>query len=408
MLSSRPPGGEVTRTMELTEINAEDTSGAVPVSEIELVETLDKLAGVVAALSAPLSEPVALDTEADSLHHYSEKTCLLQLGFSGRIFIVDPLAPGMDLKPFLSALSSRRLILHGADYDLRLLHKGYGFTASSIFDTMIAAQLLGEAEFGLAALLSKRLGIRVDKSFQRADWSERPLPEELRTYAAADVVSLHRLMDSLLEDLGRKGRLEWHEEDCARVVVAAKNHRERDPASDWRVKGTNALSNRERAFARALWRVRDERARELDRPPFRIFTNERLLEAAKAAAKGERDPEVLLQSRRGYPAPLLASVKAAVISASSLPSTEWPGPKRETEPGDSDPALKKEMERLKGFRERLAKSLAIDPGVLASKPFLTALAKVKLRTGSRDADALAREAGVSLWRTRLLMEAAAG
>jgi ribonuclease D len=313
---------------------------------------------------------------------------------------------GLDLAPFLENLSRQRLLLHGADYDLRLLYRGYGFAPVWVFDTMLAAQLLGENEIGLAALLQRRLGVTLDKSLQRADWSERPLTPDLVAYAAADVSYLHELMASLEADLRAKDRLAWHEEECTRVVAAARIQKERDHAQDWRIKGTNGLTNRERAFARALWEARDERSREIDRPAFRVYTNERLLEAAKLAAKGERDPESLLQSRRGLPSSLASAIRSAVATAATLPAQEWPGPKRDGEPVDIDPVLKQEIERLKTFRERLAVSLDIDPGVLASRPFLTALGRARLKNPQADAESLAKEAGISLWRTRLLLEAA--
>jgi len=259
---------------------------------VALVAGPGPLGELLGRLDAAPHESVALDTEADSFHHYFEKVCLMQVGLASDAFLVDPLARA-DLTPLFARLSARPLLMHGADYDLRLLHRGFGFRAAALFDTMIAAQLLGEKEIGLAALLSARVGVALDKSHQRADWSARPLPPAMATYAAEDVLHLPALVDSLRRDLDAKGRLPWHAEECARLAAMAFSaSREADP-DDWRVKGTNALSDRERAFARALWEAREERARTLDRPPFRIFTNEKLLSAAARAAKGEGDPAAL-------------------------------------------------------------------------------------------------------------------
>ena len=141
------------------------------------------------ALDQRPAADVALDTEADSFHHYFEKACLLQLAWDGTAYLVDPLAP-LDVPALLERLAPRRLLMHGADYDLRLLFRGYGFRATSLFDTMLAAQLLGEKEIGLAALLSARAGVTLDKTHQRSDWSARPLAPPMVAYAASDVLHL--------------------------------------------------------------------------------------------------------------------------------------------------------------------------------------------------------------------------
>ena len=228
-----------------------------------LVAEADALDRLVADLAAHPADAVALDTEADSFHHYYEKACLLQLSRDGAAWLVDPLA-GLDLDRLFALLSDRRLLLHGADYDLRLLSRGYGFRPREIFDTMVAAQLLGLKEIGLAALLSQRLGVTLDKSSQRADWSRRPLSPTLVAYAASDVLHLHALVASLEADLAARGRTAWHAEECARLLAQDLSPAPEDPETDWRIKGSNGLAPKERAFLRELWRAREERARALD------------------------------------------------------------------------------------------------------------------------------------------------
>ena len=280
-----------------------------PPAFVDVEAALDAL---ITSLDATPQEDVSLDTEADSFHHYFEKVCLLQLAAGGDIFLVDPLA-GVPVAPLLDHLAGRRLLMHGADYDLRLLYRDYGFRAAALFDTMIAAQLLGEREIGLMALLATRLGVVLDKAHQRADWSVRPLPLGMVTYAAADVVHLPALVASLAADLETKGRLAWHEEECARLAAAPfPRERTSDAENGWRLKGTNALSGRERAFVRALWEVREARARALDVPPFRVMTNERLLHAAKLAAAGEADLVRLFPGSRSLPGALATEVRRAL------------------------------------------------------------------------------------------------
>lgn len=357
------------------------------------------LARLLARLDESHGTPLALDTEADSFHHYFEKVCLLQLAAFGEAFLVDPLA-SLDMAPLVSRLASRTLLMHGADYDLRLLHRGFGFRAREVFDTMVAAQLLGEKEIGLAALLQNRAGVTLDKTLQRADWSARPLGPALVAYAAEDVLHLPRLVASLTEDLEAKGRLAWHAEECARLATADFSSREADPGNDWRLKGTNAFNSRERAFVRALWEAREARARALDRPPFRVLTNERLLHAARLAARGESDAARLFPGRP-LPPPLEHALQEALAAARALPPEGWPGPRR-GERVEPDPALEREVEKLKKKRDERAAALGLDPGVLAPRAALTAAARVTRRNGRLTAEALAEGAGLSRWRAEIL------
>lgn len=366
-----------------------------------LVSDAEAFAALLSGLDETPGADVALDTEADSFHHYFEKVCLLQLSWAGTAHLVDPLQ-SLDLGALLARLAQRRLLMHGADYDLRLLSRGYGFRATSLFDTMFAAQLLGEKEIGLAALLQARVGVTLDKAHQRADWSERPLTPPLVAYAAADVLHLAALVESITRDLEAKGRLAWHAEECARLAAATfPPGRDADPENDWRIKGSNALTDRERAFARALWEARDARARALDRPPFRVLTNERLLLAAKPAAAGEKDLSKLFPGPRPLPDAFARALREALEGAAALPPSEWPRVRR-GERVESDPALERDVEALKKSRDAKATALGLDPGVLASRAVLTTAAKTRRANGRLTADLLVTEGGLSRWRAELL------
>jgi len=359
------------------------------------------LPALLSRLDALAPAPVSLDTEADSFHHYFEKVCLVQVEVAGEIFLVDPLGP-VPLAPLLSRLAPRKLLMHGADYDLRLLYRDQGFRAGTLFDTMIAAQLLGEREIGLAALLAKRLSVSLDKAHQRADWSARPLPPGLVAYAAADVAHLPALAASLEGELAEKGRLAWHEEECRRLAAAPfPPERETDPENDWRIKGTNALSAKERAFVRALWEVREARAQALDLPPFRVMTNERLLPAARLAAAGEGDLLTLFPGPRPLPGALALEIRRALDATRRLPPSAWPAPRRGAA-SESDPELDRFVDRLKKERDRKAQELGLDPGVLASRTVLTAAARALLLEKPTSPERLAAAAGISLWRAGLL------
>ncbi|HEX5855433.1 MAG TPA: ribonuclease D [Thermoanaerobaculia bacterium] len=377
------------------------TTSTLPTAGVRLAFDPDSFEAFLEALDARPEADVALDTEADSFHHYFEKACLLQLAWDGTAHLVDPLGP-LDIPALLARLAPRRLLMHGADYDLRLLFRGYGFRATSLFDTMIAAQLLGEKEIGLAALLSGRAGVTLDKAHQRADWSERPLNPAMVAYAAADVLHLAALVESLTGELEAKGRLAWHAEECARLAATGfPAGREADPENDWRIKGTNALTDRERAFARALWEAREARARSLDRPPFRVLTNERLLLATKPAAAGETNLGKLFPGPRPLPDAFARALLEALQRAAALAPFEWPKTRRGKRV-EADPALEPEVEALRKSRDAKAALLGLDPGFLASRAVLTAAAKTRRANGRLTADLLVAEDGLSRWRAELL------
>ena len=379
-----------------------DVTASAPAPSIaRFVDDPDSLSRLLGALDQRPEADVALDTEADSFHHYFEKACLLQLAWDGTAHLVDPLAP-LDVPALLQRLAPRRLLMHGADYDLRLLSRGYDFRATSLFDTMLAAQLLGEKEIGLAALLSARAGVTLDKTHQRSDWSTRPLTPPMVAYAAADVLHLAALVESLTRDLEAKGRIAWHAEECARLAATVfPAGRDTDPENDWRIKGTNALADRERAFARALWEAREARARALDLPPFRVLTNERLLLAAKPAAGGERDLRKLFPGPRSLPGSFATAIGEALARAAALAPADWPKARR-SERIEVDPALEREVEKLKKSRDAKALALGLDPGILASRAVLTVAARARRANGRLTADLLVEEGGLSRWRAELI------
>ena len=232
-----------------------------------MIETDEKLAAWLPKLRA--AKWVALDTEADSLHAYPEKVCLIQISTADGDRLVDPLAK-INLDPLLDALNAHELIMHGADYDLRLLRKHHEFTPSAIFDTMLAARLVGEWQFGLSSLVEKFLGVKLDKGSQKADWARRPLTEKMEIYARNDTHYLQPLADKLKLELQRKDRLAWHQESCARLIAECSQPPVVDGDSVWRIKGSSHLSRPAFAVLRELWHWRENEAVAANRPPFFI------------------------------------------------------------------------------------------------------------------------------------------
>lgn len=310
---------------------------------------------------------VALDTEADSLHSYPEKLCLLQLSHEGGEALVDPLAPA-PLTPLLDHLATRELILHGADFDLRLLRRSRGFVAHAVWDTELAARLIGRPHCGLRDLVAEILGVELEKGSQRANWSQRPLTAKMLAYAQSDTRHLKPLRDFLDGELSRLGRRDWHREFCARVVLRAVPGVP-DPARDWRIKGSSGLGPRALGALRELWRWREEEAVARNRPPFFVLSHEVLVKLAQAAGRGATElPAEVKGSQR-------AGVEAALARARAVPEAELPRPEVAQRPPELSAKVRARLEALKARRDARAKELGIEPTLIANKAELTALAE---------------------------------
>ena len=184
---------------------------------------------------------VAVDTEADSLHAYPEKLCLIQISTAAGDELVDPLA-GIDIGPVLEALADHEVVMHAADYDLRLLKRHHAFTPRAIFDTMLASRLLGDRQFGYSHLVEHYLGVTLEKGAQKANWALRPLAPRLEEYARNDTRYLKPLADRLTADLEAAGRLAWHREACARLIRDSTRPSSIDTDSVWRIRGSQVLT----------------------------------------------------------------------------------------------------------------------------------------------------------------------
>jgi ribonuclease D len=321
--------------------------------------------------------PLALDTEADSFHHYREKVCLVQLAAGGRFALVDPFSAG-GLGALAAPLSDPgiRKILHGADYDIRLLHRDGGLTVSHLYDTMIAARLSGERAVGLAALLSAHLGIEHDKGQQRADWSRRPLTEPMRAYAIADVSHLEELATILEERVASLGRTAWVEEECKRLEdVRWRDHRDDDPEPFRRVKGAGALPPRALAILRELWAWRDAAARRRDRPAFRIVRDEVLVALSRTPPATIAD----LAEAPGFPDALRRSPTAEVIVDAVRRGVDCDADAVPQARGTARPRMEPDVEacfvRLRQGRDRIAAALELEPSVLASRSIVEEMAR---------------------------------
>lgn len=343
---------------------------------------------------------VALDTEAASFHRYHDRVYLVQLTAAGETSVIDPLTL-TSLEPLGQLLADPAVekVFHDADYDLRLLYHEYQFSARRLFDTRIAAQLLGEPSIGLGALLQLYFGLTPDKRFQRADWSARPLTDGMLEYAAGDTSHLNELRDILRNKLIEKQRLSWAEEEFVVLEGTRWDGGTDDPRESFiRLKGARVLDRRGLALLRELYDWRETTASRLDRAAFRIMGNEVLLHLAAhpvatidelARVKGVgRD----VAERRG------AEVLAAIERGKRVPEGELPKFERGPRRPEIDPSHEQRVDRLKARRNQLAADLGLQPGVLCPNGTLEAIA----RAMPESVEAMAGIPGLREWQRREL------
>lgn len=349
---------------------------------VKPIETAEGLVPLLEAIRA--AGEVCLDTEADSLHRYREKVCLLQFTLPGESgvaanFLVDPLA-GLDLAPLFAALADKPLLLHGADYDLRMLKGDFGFTPRSIFDTMLAARLTGQKGLGLDALVQRYAGKQLDHGAQKADWSQRPLPPRLLRYAVEDTAHLPLIVSHLREELGGLGRLEWHRQQCAQLIETCSVVRERNPDEVWRIRGSNPMDRRRLAILRELWLWRDVQAAEWDRPTYMVCTNDKLIELVEwAVAHPQGDLRQGPHLSKRWPPRRWHALREALGRAWALPEEQWPQAAPKGIRPRFDPQFAPRMTRLRAARDAIAKALNLDASILAPVAQIEAIAGLRPR-----------------------------
>ena len=332
-----------------------------------MIDTVEKLTGFLPQLRA--ATWVAVDTEADSLHAYPEKVCLIQIGTASGDALLDPLA-GLDLGPVLDGLSDHELIMHGADYDLRLLRKHHEFVPSAIFDTMLAARLVGHLQFGLSHLVEKCLGVKLEKGPQKANWAMRPLTERMEHYARNDTHYLKPLADGLKQELEARDRLAWHQESCARLITDSTQGRPVDRDLAWRLKGSHLLSRPALAVLRELWEWRESEAVGANKPPFFVISHDSLVHLAAAAA-GRRSLDPLIPrhlSERRRTGLLNAIGRGLAVPPESQPKFLRSISRRPAE------GERRRFAELQKRRDARAAQLSIDPTLIASRSTLSDLA----------------------------------
>jgi len=360
------------------------------------IKTPAEIDALVVSLTG--ARALSIDTEADGLHHYPVKLCLVQVADDrGRGHLADPLAlPTLaPLAPFFADPNVVK-VLHAADNDLSYLKRLYGFTVSNLFDTAIAARFLGVTSLSLDGLLREFLDVDPGPSRQKDDWSRRPLSAAQETYALNDVLHLIPLREKLLEALRAKGRDLWVEEECAAVAAMPAPERVTDPDAYMKLKGAKDLDGRGLAVLRELATMRETLAVKADRPPFMILGNEALV--ALAALK-PRDAATIL-TVKGCTGNVVRRAGEAILAAiergMAVPDEELPVRRPNPRPRLSG-AVQRRSEALRAWRVEAAKRVELDAGVIFPQRLIDRLAQ----DPPRDVNALAQVEGVGRWRAEL-------
>ncbi|MBA3397497.1 MAG: HRDC domain-containing protein [Deltaproteobacteria bacterium] len=360
--------------------------------ETRWIRTADDLDDLVHELAR--HRAIGFDTEADSLHHYTEKVCLLQLtAFGGPSWLVDPLALE-DLSSLAPIFADPTVlkVVHGGDNDVTTMRRDFGFTFRTLFDTSVAGRLLGDTELGLQAMVRNELGIELTKGSQKDDWSKRPLTSKQEAYALADVAYLMELAARLTARLAAAERTEWAREEFAVLESLPPAKKRSGPDEFRRIKGSAKLSRRQQAVLRELYAWREERAAAADRPPFKIVGPEVLLELAEQSPT-TADEVARALSSYSRQSGQVEVVLAAIERGLAMPEAELPT-REPREHKSISAAAHRRFDALRTWRDEQATRTGLDPSIVLPLRLIERLALAAPQTLAE----LAEVEGVRRWR----------
>ncbi len=369
-----------------------------PVPDFEYIETPEQLAAYVRTIEN--AGMVAVDTEGDSMFHYQERVCLIQMSAREHTAVIDPLSVGdlSILKPIFRDGSICK-VLHGADYDVRSLYRDFNITINNLFDTQLASVFLGLKETSLEAVVHQHFGVELDKKFQKKNWSRRPLPEEMAAYAASDVTHLIPLAHILTEALENMGRLQWVLEEC-RLLSGVRPSEEEDGPMFLKFKGAGRLEPRQLAALEALLQMRNAIARQKDRPHFKVISNTALKKIAIALPADLKH----LEACRALSAKQFdrygRAVMEAVRNACQIPENRLPRYPRRKSPRLSR-RVPARVNALRQWRDQTAARLELDPALVLNRALIRAIA---VENPARQA-ALKKVDGIHAWQAKTFGEA---
>jgi ribonuclease D len=350
----------------------------------KIIDTFDALENLVEIIGN--EKTIGVDLEADSMYHFKEKVCLIQIASRGINAVIDPLMV-QDLSPLKPLFKKPEIqkIFHGADYDVRSLYRDFHITINNLFDTELASRFLGYSETSLEAVLKNKFDVSLDKKYQRKDWSKRPLPQDMIAYAAKDVRYLLPLAESLSTELKSKSRLGWVREECENLS-RVRPHTDNTEPLYMHFKGAGRLDSRSLAVLESLLQYRRKIAQKKDVPLFRIFSSRAMLELTEKkplALQQLEDAEIFspLQIKM-YGRKVIQAIKAAMkIAPKKLPV--YPRKKSPRVPL----VVADRVKALKQWRDEQAARLEVDPALVCTKSLISTIALQKPRRIS-DLDAI--------------------
>lgn len=339
-----------------------------------LIDQPGQLAPLLAAMDRVAE--VSLDTEADNMFHFKTRVCLLQFLVGKEVFLVDVLA-GLPLDGLWSRLAQKHIVIHGCDFDLRLLHDFCRFRPKSIFDTMLAAQLLNRPRVGLASLLEDHFGVKLSKDSQKANWSRRPFTQKMLDYASLDVWHLPALRDILTRELAARHRLDWLKQQCEAQIESGLTGFAPPDENDWRIGHSERLRGPGLSVLHAIWHWRQEQAERLDTPPFKVCGNKLLLQIAEAATAGESEEAIVAQINLGKRHPRLIGSLTAALKAGLARDPNTLPRRRGRDPNHASltTAEAARQDRIKADRDQVAAKLSLEPTLIANRAQLAQIAR---------------------------------
>lgn len=332
---------------------------------------------------------IGVDTESNSLYAYQEQVCLIQFTAGKTDYLVDPIALD-DLSTLRKTFMNPGIekVFHAAEYDLLCLKRDFHFQFDNLFDTMMAARILGRSALGLGTILEQEFGVQVDKRLQRANWARRPLSAEMMDYARMDTHYLVELRNLLKQELVKSGRLELALEDFQRLANTPAASHDDGPADWWRISGAQDLSPRQAAVLVQLCEYREERAKAMDTPPFRVLPNQTLIELAKIMPRKRAE----LQNIFGLSAKLLDRYGDGLLEAVGRGAANSPAYRPVNHRPDD--AVLHRMDSLRQWRKLTAHEMEVESDIVLPRDILEQIAECY----PRDRDELGKVMGAMPWR----------
>jgi len=366
-------------------------SQATPVRQYEFIDTTESLASFIHKTRK--AEIIALDTEGDSMFHYQEKVCLIQMAANGHTAVIDPLKI-KDLSLIKPLLEDARIskVIHGADYDVRSIYRDFGITIDNLFDTQLASMYMGWSETSLEAVVNQHFGVELDKKYQKKNWSRRPLPDEMVAYAASDVTYLIPLARYLSQELKNRGRLEWVAEEC-RLLSGVRPSKNNDGPMFLKFKGAGRLEPRQLAVLESLLQMRNAIARQKDRPLFKIISNTSLKKIAMAPPANLKQLKASRTLSDKQFEMYAQAVIEAVRNARHVPAEELPKYPRQRSPRISR-KVPARVKALRTWRDSKAEQIGLNPALLLNRSLIKAIAV----ENPTDEKALAAVEGIHQWQ----------